>query len=67
MNYNVRIKVFPDGTKQYLYCKKAKEREFKRMLIDLPDAYLDDELEIDDRDVSAECNKRAKQRVWDIA
>lgn len=68
--YNVRIKVFPDGTKQYLYCSEVKEKNFKRMLEDLPDAYLDDELNNDDdelRDVSGECAKRARQRVWDIA
>lgn len=69
MIYNCRIKVFPDGTKQYLYCDEAKAKDFKRCLEDLPDAYLDDELEVgkSERDVSEECSKRAKQRVWDIA
>lgn len=69
MVYNVRIKVFPDGSKQYLYCEKAKEREFKRALIELPDADLDDELvnEVKDRDINNECCKRAKQKIWDIA
>lgn len=71
MIYNVRIKVFPDGTKQYLYSENAKQREFKRMLSDLPDAYLDNDIEVEEkeneRDVSGECAKRAKQRVWDIA
>lgn len=68
MYYNVRVKVFPDGTKQYLYSEKAKEREFKRALAELPDAYLDEELEDnEDRDVENECCKRAKQRIWDIA
>lgn len=69
MIYNVRIKVFPDGTKQYLYCDNAKTREFKRTLIELPDSDLDEELydEIKDRDVNYECCKRAKQKIWDIA
>lgn len=78
MIYNVRIKVFPDGTNQYLYCEEAKTRDFKRALAELPDAYLDEELDVEtepgtelesenERDVSGECAKRARQRVWDIA
>lgn len=69
MIYNVRIKVFPDGTKQYLYSENAKMREFKKALVELPDADLDNELEEEDnnRDVQNECSKRAKQKIWDIA
>lgn len=59
MLYNVRVKTYPDGTRQYMYSEKAKLRDY----------------EIEERKSTGEHverkekenNKRAVQKVFDLA
>lgn len=59
MYYNVRVKTFPDGTKQYFYSENVKQRDY----------------EVEERNITGEnCERkkrenasRAKQVVYDLA
>lgn len=60
MVYNVRIKVFPDGTRQYMWSEKGQQREYE----------LEKEREKTGESVERkeiENEKRAKQIVYDLA
>lgn len=58
--YNVRIKVFPDGTRQYMWSEKGQEREYE--LEEKPERTGET---VKKKEVENE--KRAKQMVYDLA
>lgn len=60
MIYNVRIKVFPDGTKQYMWSEKGQVRDYE--LEEKPEKTGK---EIERKEIENE--KRAKQVVYDLA
>lgn len=60
MIYNVRIKVFPDGTKQYFWSEKGQARDYE----------IEDRPEKTGKEIERkkfENEKRAKQVVYDLA
>lgn len=59
MLYNVRVKTFPDGTKQYFYCERVKQREYTQE----PREKTGETVERKQRENSI----RAKQVVFDLA
>lgn len=65
MYYNVRVKTFSDGSKQYFYCDSVKEREYKKAR---KDYCLDPEEKVGDSHRSLTVSlKRTRQIVYDIA
>lgn len=60
MIYNVRIKAFPNGTRQYMWSEKGQEREYK--LEDRPERTGE---EVERKEVDN--LKRAKEVVFDLA
>lgn len=60
MIYNVRIKVFPDGTRQYMWSEKGQERDYE-----VEEKSEKTGKEIERKEIDNE--KRAKQVVYDLA